>query len=134
MLQTALDLGMFVLVEAFDIADLDSCLPVLVDSGPATSDREATGDSPCRMLIGINCRNLRSLEVEFSRFEDLAGRLPDAIPWVAESGVVTPGHAARVATLGYRLALVGTALMRASDPGAAARSMLVAGRTAARNR
>lgn len=133
MLHNALGLGMFVLVEAFDTADLENCLPVLADAGPAKLNEESGQVSPCRILIGVNCRNLRSLEVEFSRFEHMVSHLPDDIPWVAESGVATVGHAAKVASLGYRLALVGTALMRASDPVATAQSMLVAGRSAARD-
>jgi indole-3-glycerol phosphate synthase len=134
MLHIALGLGMFVLVEAFDPVDLENCLPVLADAGPAISNEESGRGSRCRILIGVNCRNLRSLEVEFSRFEQMVGRLPVDIPWVAESGVTTVRHAASVASLGYRLALVGTALMRASDPVAAVQSMLVAGRSAARDK
>ena len=42
---------------------------------------------------------------------------------VAESGLKTADDAARVAAKGYRLALVGTALMRAEDPGALIRDM-----------
>jgi len=132
MLQTALDLGMFVLVEAFDVDDLDLCLPVIADSGPAMFKVEQSIDGrsefQCRVMIGVNCRDLRSLQVDFPRFELLANELPSSVPWVAESGVGTPELAAEVATLGYRLALVGTALMQSSDPEAAAHALLAAGR------
>ncbi|MFQ5635238.1 MAG: indole-3-glycerol-phosphate synthase [Gammaproteobacteria bacterium] len=125
MLQTALDLRMFVLVEAFDEADVERCAPVMDDAGTAF-DAER-----CRMLIGVNCRDLRTLEVDFPRFERLADRLPPGLPWVAESGVTSPDQAAVVAAMGYDLALVGTALMRAEDPGKLAAALLDAGRAAA---
>jgi indole-3-glycerol phosphate synthase len=127
MLQTTCELGMFALVEAFDPADLDRCLPVMaeMESVPA--------DQPCRLLIGINCRNLRTLEVEFERFEAMTEKLPAELPWVAESGVQMAEQAGRVAASGYRLALVGTALMRAADPFAAAAEMIAAGRDQARS-
>jgi indole-3-glycerol phosphate synthase len=51
---------------------------------------------------------------------------------VAESGVLTPGDAAIVAGLGYRLALVGTTLMQRDDPAQAVGELLAAGRGAAR--
>jgi len=127
MLQTTFDLGMFALVEAFDASDLQRCLPVIAEQAPAP-----TGDGACRMLLGINCRNLRTLEVEFERFEQLAQQLPDSIPWVAESGVDRPDKAALVAHAGYRLALVGTALMRSDEPTGAAQALLTAGRSARR--
>ena len=53
------------------------------------------------------------------------------MPWVAESGVTTAEQAAQVAGLGYDLALVGTALMRADDPREAAADLLTSGRLAA---
>lgn len=124
MLETTLELGMFALVEAFDQTDLEYCLPVMAAAGPAVSD------GVTRMLIGVNCRDLRSLAVDVHRFTALAPRLPDDIPRVAESGVEHPAQAATLATLGYGLALVGTALMRAGDPAAAAAAMLTAGREA----
>ncbi len=123
MLQTTRDLGMFALVEAFDEADLDKCVPVMSDAGPPI---DAAGI--VRQLIGVNCRNLRTLQVDFPRFAVLAGALPPDLPWVAESGVATCEEAAEVAGLGYRLALVGTALMRADDPTAAAGALLAAAR------
>ncbi len=123
MLQMTRDLGMFALVEAFDEADLDKCVPVMNDAGPAI---DATG--VVRQLIGVNCRDLRTLQVDFPRFAVLARALPPDLPWVAESGVATREQAAEVAGLGYRLALVGTALMRSDDPTTAAGELLAAAR------
>ena len=125
MLGMTLDLGMFALVEAFDEADIEKSAPILDAAGPVFEAER------CRMMIGVNCRDLRTLQVDFPRFEILAKYLPPGMPWVAESGVTTPEQAARVAGLGYDLALVGTALMRADDPRVAANSLLEAGRAAA---
>ena len=80
-------------------------------------------------LIGVNCRDLQSLNVLPERFEILAPRLPAGWPAVAESGVASPADAARMRRLGYRLALIGTALMICDDPGALLRDILAAART-----
>lgn len=125
MLKATLELGMFALVEAFDEADVEAAAP-LVDAAGTAFDGER-----CQLLMGVNCRDLRTLDIEFARFGQLARRLPPGVPWVAESGVTSPGQAAEVAGLGYDLALVGTALMRAGDPRAFAESLLEAGRAAA---
>ena len=123
MIGCALDLEMFVLVEVFDRADLDRCVPAALAAA-------ATEQGRGRVLLGVNCRDLRTLKVTPGRFAELAPVLPRAVPWVAESGIETPAQAAEVARLGYSLALVGTALMQSGDPAAAAQAMLKAGRGA----
>jgi len=120
MLDCAEGLGLFVLLEAFDGADLEIA---------ADLARERAG-RPGQVLMGLNCRDLETLAIDFERFDRLRDRMPAAWPWVAESGVVTPDDAARVAALGYRFALVGTSLMRRSDPERAVRELLEAGRAA----
>jgi indole-3-glycerol phosphate synthase len=111
--------GLFVLLEAFDDADLEriAALPLDRHSAP--------------VLAGVNCRNLTSLRVSFARFDQLAGALPGDVPVVAESGIMGPDQVRHVAGLGYRLALVGSALMSASDPAEALSAMVAAGREAA---
>jgi indole-3-glycerol phosphate synthase len=121
MLDAAAEHGLFVLLEAFDADDL----AIASDLARARRGRDE------QILIGLNCRDLQSLQIDFSRFERLRDRLPVEWPAVAESGVMTPGDAARVAALGYRLALVGTALMQRDDPALAVRELLAAGRGAA---
>ena len=79
-----------------------------------------------KLLIGINTRNLRTLEVDSDRLHRLAPQLPDA-RCVAESGLHTAEDAACAAADGYRLALVGTALMRSDDPAALIAAMREAG-------
>lgn len=122
MLDCAAELGLFVLLEAFDAEDLAAAESIA---------RERKGRSE-QILMGLNCRNLETLEIDARRLEDLRGRLPLDWPAVAESGVLTPDDAARVARLGYRMALVGTSLMRRPDPARAVHDMVEAGRKALR--
>lgn len=126
MLRAAHQLGLFALVEVFDLPDLKRASAMISAAGPAVSD-----DGRCRTLLGVNCRDLRTLQVDFGRFAGLAPHLPRSVPCVAESGVESVGQAARVAGLGYDVALVGTALMRAPDPGRLAGDLLAAGRASA---
>lgn len=121
MLDCAHGLNMFVLMEVFDQADVERCVPVLEAAGPAVDG------GGCRTLLGVNCRDLRSLDVDYARFAALARGLPVSMPWVAESGISEPAQLRELTGLGYRLALIGTALMRSGDPAAAVRSMCLAG-------
>ena len=120
MLDCAAELGLFVLLEAFDAADLAVAQAVAAER--AGRDEQ--------VLIGLNCRDLETLAIDASRFEALRDRLPSGWPSVAESGVQSPADAARVAALGYRVALVGTSLMQRADPREAVRELLRAGRAA----
>jgi indole-3-glycerol phosphate synthase len=97
---------MFVLLEAFDGADLQMARDLIA----ARRQREET------LMIGVNCRDLQTLEVVPERFAALAPTLPPGVPAVAESGVATPADARIMMQLGYRLALIGTALMARDDP------------------
>jgi len=106
MLQTAADHGLFVLLEAFDAEDLELARDLLAARRPSDD----------RLLIGINCRDLQTLEVVQDRFAALVSRLPQGWPAVAESGVATAADALKMRRLGYRLALIGTALMARADP------------------
>ncbi|MCP3999418.1 MAG: indole-3-glycerol-phosphate synthase [Gammaproteobacteria bacterium] len=121
MLETAFELGLFVLMEVFDQADLDKCVPVLEQFGAALKDGR------CHYLLGVNCRDLRTLQVNFGHFQHMAPRLPTDMPWVAESGVTDEAQIKTLVDLGYRLALVGTALMRSGDPAATVASWKAAG-------
>jgi len=121
LLQMTHALGMFALVEGFDREDLERTARILAaQATPAT----AAGQT----LVGVNSRNLVSLEVEPKRLFDLAADLPGDYPAVAESGLETEDDAAALAQAGYSVALVGTALMRAEDSGALARRLIDAGR------
>ena len=120
LLGCAAELELFVLLEAFDEADLARAAKLLDE--PAHGDRAAAG----QLLVGVNTRNLRTLEVDNERLENLAPLLPQA-RCVAESGLHTEADAARAAVLGYRVALVGTALMKSDDPAGLVTAMREAG-------
>ncbi len=122
MLACAQEHGLFVLLESFDAADLERSRALL--DRQVHAGRAAAGE----LLIGINTRNLRTLEVDATRLERLAASLPPGAIAVAESGLRSPADAERVAGLGYAMALVGTALMKSEDPGALVADMLNAGR------
>ncbi len=120
MLDCAAEHGMFVLLESFDRADLERTNELL-----ANDDYRQRAESN-QLLVGVNTRNLRTLHVDPDRLDELAPQLP-AARCVAESGLHVAEDAARVAALGYRAALVGTALMRSSDPGALVEAMRTVG-------
>jgi indole-3-glycerol phosphate synthase len=122
MLDCAREAALFALVEAFDAADIERATVAI---------RRFGAMSAAPVLIGINCRDLATLEVLPFRFRELAPLLPADLPRVAESGIATPQQCAEVARAGYGLALVGGSLMRATDPMRAIREMLAAGRAAA---
>ena len=120
MLNRAWEHGMFVLLEAFDEDDLRRASAQL--EAPANKDKADAG----QLLVGVNTRNLRTLEVDSERLKKLAPLLP-AARCVAESGLRVAADAARVAGWGYSMALVGTALMRSDDPAALISAMRTAG-------
>ena len=124
LIDTALELRMFVLLEAFDEADI-ALAHALVDARRAHRDL---------LLVGVNSRDLVTLKVVPGRLDAMAALLPRNVKRVAESGVATPADAARVAARGYDLALVGSALMSAPDPGVLASAMLADARAAVARR
>ncbi len=94
MLKISRDLGLFALVEAFDARDIERSL--------------AAGAT----LVGVNCRNLRDLSVDFARFEMLRSHIPAAVKAVAESGITNAAEFKAVKDLRYDAALIGSALMK----------------------
>ncbi|MGA0734311.1 MAG: indole-3-glycerol phosphate synthase TrpC [Steroidobacteraceae bacterium] len=122
--ETALKQRLFVLIETFDLADIERADRLI--------DQLRSADTV--LLIGVNSRDLVSLQVVPDRLEQLVSQLPNTVPRVAESGVVTTADAARMATAGYDLALIGGALMQATDPEAHLAAMLQSARDAALRR
>jgi indole-3-glycerol phosphate synthase len=110
LLDAAAEHGLFVLLEAFDAADLAATRELLA----ARSAAAAGSAEP--ILLGINSRDLQSLNVVPERFAELAPLLPRGWPCVAESGVAGAAEAQRMAELGYSVALIGTALMSCDNP------------------
>lgn len=95
------DLGLAVLVEVHDAAELERALRL---------------DTP---LIGINNRNLRSFEVDLATTLDLLPAIDDRRIVVTESGILTSADVQRMRAHGVHSFLVGEAFMRAPEPGAA---------------
>lgn len=122
MLDIALDHALFVLLESFDEADLERCRRLL------RTHRYRDAAERSALLFGVNTRDLRTLEVDAGRLARLSASLPAGAIAVAESGLNEAPDAARAAGHGYRMALVGTALMRSSEPARLIASMLDAGR------
>jgi indole-3-glycerol phosphate synthase len=119
LLDCARAMRLFVLLEAFDETDIERAHAFV-------EPRLASGTD--ELLVGVNCRDLATLQVVPGRLEELAHRLPARVPRVAESGVENAQDAARLARVGYDVALVGSALMKGNDPQALVRGMLTAGR------
>ena len=105
----ALDIGLEPLVEAHDERELDAAL----ESGAR--------------VIGLNNRDLRTLDVDPERAVRLRGLVPDDRLVVAESGVRDASTVAGWRALGFDAALVGEALMRSPLPEAAVRAFVAAG-------
>jgi indole-3-glycerol phosphate synthase len=101
----ALDLGMAVLVEVHDTAELERALALKTP------------------LIGINNRNLRSFETRLETTLGLLPRVPKDRIVVTESGILSPADVARMRAAGVHTFLVGEAFMRAPDPGAALKKL-----------
>ena len=93
-------LGMAVLVECHDAAELDVALQLTTP------------------LIGINNRNLRSFEVSLDTTLSQLGRIPSDRIVVTESGILRPHDVALMRANGVHAFLVGEAFMRAASPGA----------------
>jgi len=75
-------------------------------------------------LIGINNRNLKTLDVDLATTESLAPKVPDDRIVISESGLHTPEDMARMAQAGAWCFLVGESLMRQDDVTAATRALL----------
>jgi indole-3-glycerol phosphate synthase len=75
-------------------------------------------------LIGVNSRNLHTMQVETQTLFDLAQWLPRDAVHVAESGIRTPADITQLRSAGYHAFLVGESLMRQPDPAAALAALL----------
>ena len=103
-LAAALELD--VLVEAHDAVELDRALSIGA------------------RIIGVNNRNLRTLEVDVHASDTLIARVPKDVIAVSESGLRTADDLQRLRALGYRAFLIGERFMTAEDPGRALRGLI----------
>jgi indole-3-glycerol phosphate synthase len=81
-------------------------------------------------IIGVNNRNLRTLEVDVHASETLIERMPRGVVAVSESGLAAAADLVRLGRLGYSAFLVGEHLMTAPDPGVALAQLLKEARLA----
>lgn len=101
--EAALGLGLATLVEIHDERELERALAL----------------APLPTAIGVNARDLNTFAVDPDRVAPLVAAVPAALPAVAESGVSTREDVERLAGAGADAVLVGTALARSADAGAA---------------
>ncbi|WP_346007203.1 indole-3-glycerol phosphate synthase TrpC [Janibacter terrae] len=102
-----------------------TCLVEVHDEAEATRAVDAGAS-----VIGVNNRNLKTLDVDIETFARIAPLIPASCVRVAESGVRGPEEAAVFARAGADAILVGEALVVGGDPEAGVRSMIAAGKQA----
>ena len=100
------ELGMHAIVEVHTNAELEIAL-----------------DNPCE-FIGVNSRNLKTLEVDPVGFKELLPRIPHEVIRIAESGISTRADVEFAVECGANAILVGEALVRAGDPEFAVQHLL----------
>lgn len=102
-------LGMTPLVEVHDAHEVERA----VDAGAS--------------VIGVNARNLRTLEVDSTTFAAVARRIPDTCVRIAESGITGPRDLISYAEQGADAVLVGESLVTGGDPRSAVQELVTAG-------
>jgi indole-3-glycerol phosphate synthase len=75
-------------------------------------------------IIGVNNRNLKTMEVRLETALELAPRIPAGVVKVAESGIKTGAEIKKLRGAGFDAFLIGEHLMLAPDPGAALSSLI----------
>jgi indole-3-glycerol phosphate synthase len=103
-------------------AALEAQLEVLVEVHDASELATALELGP--VMLGVNCRDLRTLEVSLDTAIALARLIPDDVVAVAESGIKSGADIRRLRDAGYDAFLIGERLMEAPEPGAALEQLL----------
>lgn len=123
------DLALLI-VAALDDAELRRLHDLTIDLGMVPLVEVHTEDEARRAahlgaeVIGVNNRNLQTLEVDLAQFSKLVALLPDECIKVAESGITGPEDAARLYGEGAEVLLVGETLVRHPDPTTAVKALL----------
>lgn len=104
----------------------DLGLTALVEVHTADETRRAIDAGAT--LIGVNNRNLQTLEVDLDQFSRLVDLIPTGTVRVAESGILGVADVAQVAAAGADVILVGEALVRHGNPRRAVADFIAAGR------
>ncbi|WP_297453023.1 indole-3-glycerol phosphate synthase TrpC [uncultured Corynebacterium sp.] len=92
-----------------------------------TAEEVECAEAAGAKILGINARNLKTLDVDLTVYERLAPMLPDNVVKVAESGVKGPEELRYYASHGADAVLVGEGLVTAGKPGDACRRLVAAG-------
>lgn len=104
-----------------EIAEEELGLDALVESHSEREVEAALGSGAT--IIGVNNRNLQTLEVTLETSRRLARFITSEKVFVAESGIKTPDDIASLKGCGYNTFLIGETLMRAADPVETLRSL-----------
>lgn len=124
------------IVAALDDHDLAAFLDLTHDLGMNALVETHTDEEIERALrvgariIGVNVRNLKTLDVDRDNFARLAGSIPDSVVIVAESGIRDSNDVALYGAHGADAVLVGEALVKDNDPVTALRTFIEAGSAA----
>jgi indole-3-glycerol phosphate synthase len=109
------------LQDFFDIAT-ELKMAALIEVHTADELERALEISP--RIVGVNSRNLKTLEVDPKAFADLIPRIPAELIRVAESGISTRSDVEFAQNSGAKAILVGEALVTSGDPDLAMRTLL----------
>ena len=120
LLRTVDEAGMVALLETHDEMEVTRAVG-------AYEAAKITG----RPIIGVNARDLTTLQVDPDRFSVLAKAIPEGAVTVAESAVKNADDVRRLAAQGADALLVGESVATAADPATAVASLVAAGKSAA---
>jgi indole-3-glycerol phosphate synthase len=124
--------AVLLIAEALEDPLLETLVSNCVEKGIEALVEAHTADGVARALeagarvVGINNRDLRTLEVDPSTTERLLGLIPGGVAVVSESGIRSEGRVRELSDLGVDALLIGEELMRAADPADRLRELLVA--------
>jgi indole-3-glycerol phosphate synthase len=124
--------ALLLIVAALSDIELDQLMGVARSVGLAALVEVHDRDELNRALdigaevVGVNSRNLRTLEVNVGVLDELGPAIPNGVTAVAESGLKTGGDLRRLSACGYEAFLIGERFMTEPDPGHGLRTLLAA--------